>query len=786
MSTVYTRVFALLVAAIFALGLVPTGALGAPTANSTNTGQHGVLGTDTGTITIKNGKVGETYSVYRLFELASFDDEEPQAGQHGERDKHEAYSYVIQKPASEGTDSWYTFLTTYGPAGSSDVNKYAILSNANGASSNASAYFIIDANPVTIPDANGTDATYYTIRANPNNLSFNNMYDDTSVLTDPTIRDGQGAAVANPDTAYGPGTTEDYANETGYSAVQNFAQEALKYAADKSLAKATQDVTGTGGEQVLMPDAPLGYYLVGTSMGTLAALDTTNRMVDIYEKNDEPAIEKKVLKKASAIPASDSAMTAAWLSGLTDGNGATASTYDWVDNTDADVGDYVLFRTVITAQQGADRYVLHDIMENGLTFVNETVATIGEKDRYTGKTDKDYGVKVYLVAKGDTPSTYLVPATATASGVADGVNYTVNSAPTDGCDFEIAFSDFGGAGAGNDKVQLAVTPTGGGSTLLYDIKDGDKLVVTYWAQVNQNAVVYNNTANQNGAADSEKEAAKASHVAPSIATNEGQTQISVPDDVKKDNNSDERNTNHTVLTYGAESYTKFEKATVTTYQFDVVKTNEYTGDTTSLLQGAEFNLFRATVVTSGEDYTLNSVKYKKEGSALPFAKNAVNEYKFNSDTAATADNVKLTSATDHEIHIEGLEAGTYLLVETKAPEGYNKLANPVVITINGGADDNTTSSPSPGNEGTISTAFTPNSGTAVTANDHAWDAVVTAGTPATYGTTNNGGIQVVNQTGQELPSTGGIGTTIFYVVGGILVAGSGVLLITKRRMSTGA
>ena len=42
---------------------------------------------------------------------------------------------------------------------------------------------------------------------------------------------------------------------------------------------------------------------------------------------------------------------------------------------------------------------------------------------------------------------------------------------------------------------------------------------------------------------------------------------------------------------------------------------------------------------------------------------------------------------------------------------------------------------------------------------------------------------VPNNKGTLLPSTGGIGTTIFYVVGGILVAGAGILLVTKKRMN---
>ena len=43
--------------------------------------------------------------------------------------------------------------------------------------------------------------------------------------------------------------------------------------------------------------------------------------------------------------------------------------------------------------------------------------------------------------------------------------------------------------------------------------------------------------------------------------------------------------------------------------------------------------------------------------------------------------------------------------------------------------------------------------------------------------------QIVNNTGLQMPETGGIGTTIFYIVGGVLAAGAVILLITKRRMS---
>ena len=53
----------------------------------------------------------------------------------------------------------------------------------------------------------------------------------------------------------------------------------------------------------------------------------------------------------------------------------------------------------------------------------------------------------------------------------------------------------------------------------------------------------------------------------------------------------------------------------------------------------------------------------------------------------------------------------------------------------------------------------------------------------TYNKTSTGTVKVENKTGAELPSTGGIGTTIFYVVGGLLVVAAGVLLVTRKRMS---
>ena len=94
--------------------------------------------------------------------------------------------------------------------------------------------------------------------------------------------------------------------------------------------------------------------------------------------------------------------------------------------------------------------------------------------------------------------------------------------------------------------------------------------------------------------------------------------------------------------------------------------------------------------------------------------------------------------------------GTYYLQEIKAPDGYNTLDKPVKVEITATYDDN----------GNITTNATPNE-----QNNH-------------YEVTST----ITNNKGTVLPSTGGIGTTIFYVVGGLLMVGAAILLITKKRM----
>ncbi len=108
-----------------------------------------------------------------------------------------------------------------------------------------------------------------------------------------------------------------------------------------------------------------------------------------------------------------------------------------------------------------------------------------------------------------------------------------------------------------------------------------------------------------------------------------------------------------------------------------------------------------------------------------------------------------------DILIEGLNVGTYYLEETEAPAGYNKLAEPIEVEI------------------TATTSVTSGSETVQYKNSSE-----SSYTPATDAT-----VKVLNKAGTQLPSTGGIGTTIFYVIGGGLMAVAAVLLVTKKRMN---
>ena len=136
-------------------------------------------------------------------------------------------------------------------------------------------------------------------------------------------------------------------------------------------------------------------------------------------------------------------------------------------------------------------------------------------------------------------------------------------------------------------------------------------------------------------------------------------------------------------------------------------------------------------------------------------------YKKNASGTYEAVGSELKSADMTTFTWSGLDDGDYKLVETTTPAGYNTIAD-IEFTISAGHVD-----------GDIPYLNT------LSGN-------VTSGTATFTAVVNDGSLStdVVNNSGTQLPSTGGMGTTIFYVLGSILVLGAAVLLVTKKRMNT--
>ena len=189
------------------------------------------------------------------------------------------------------------------------------------------------------------------------------------------------------------------------------------------------------------------------------------------------------------------------------------------------------------------------------------------------------------------------------------------------------------------------------------------------------------------------------------------------------------NDNKTHLTYSDTPKSTGERLTKTyVWQFDVFKYAMRDGKEIPLA-GAQFVLYK----------TVNDEKF--------YAQVANGKI-----TGWTDDKEKATvfeTPNNGKFVIAGLDADTYYLEETKAPDGYNRLKEPVNVVI------------------TANIA----SGKTVTAT-------------ITYNETATGTVRIENQTGVELPSTGGIGTTVFYVIGGLLMGVAVVLLVTRKKMST--
>lgn len=388
--------------------------------------------------------------------------------------------------------------------------------------------------------------------------------------------------------------------------VAEFAQKALAYAKVTPVAAENDATVADGSNTVTFDNLDLGYYLVGSSAGALCGLTTTNNEVTIQEKNGVPSVDKKV-QEDSKIGTAD----------------------EWSKNNTADIGQTVKFQTTITAQPGAQNYVLHDKMDAGLTFDTNSVQV--KLKKYTETTET----------------------------VVDASKYEVKSSgleSTNPCTFHVEL-----------KKEFCDT-----------LVANDKIIVTYSATLNENAVI-----------------------------------------------AGTGNTNNAWLKYGESSETTHDTTTTKTYSIPVFKYTMKNGKETAL---------------AGAIFTLS----KNVNGSDPIKLVSIGNDTYRVAKTGDADTVKVTAVTTPDsgkFTIKGLDADTYYLTETQQPAGYNQLSVPIKVEI---AED-----------GTIKVDNSQNTTTEV---------------------------KVLNNTGSILPSTGGSGTTMIYILGAVLVLGSSVVLITKKRM----
>ncbi len=192
--------------------------------------------------------------------------------------------------------------------------------------------------------------------------------------------------------------------------------------------------------------------------------------------------------------------------------------------------------------------------------------------------------------------------------------------------------------------------------------------------------------------------------------------------------------NNVKLEYSNDPTDETKKGTLTdeetVYTAKIVIDKYETGKEETKLAGAKFVLYKEIPAT--EESATATKKYYKYDEATEKV----------SWVDDIEDATEVTTDARGAAQFVGLEDGTYYLYETEAPAGYNKLKADVEVVINGA---------------------------------NATEADLSSLTATS---------KVGNNTGSELPETGGIGTTIFYTLGAILMLAAVVLLVTKKRMGT--
>ena len=502
-------------------------------------------------------------------------------------------------------------------------------------------------------------------------------------------------------------------------------------------AEAVASVVATWGNDSEKLDAfaeVIGNHLSGTYASNNADYDTINVIGDGYyllqytgAVANGDAYTKYILKVAENIEVTAKKDAPSSDKVIVEGENE-------VKTTNGSVGDVESFKitTTVPNMNGYDKYyyIIHDTLSAGLTFNNDIEITVGNKPLTAWETGMSY----------------------------EDYDYVVNVSE-DGHTLEIVFIDF---------------------LNRFDSRVGEEIVTTYSATINENAVItkegntnkawleYSNNPNYDHDGDSDP----GDSTDPSDPTDPTDPTDPNPDDPDGPDKPVPGEPTGTT----PESIVKVFTTTV--------KINKVAEDNVTVLSGAKFKIEGESLKV----YKVNAEVFQKDARGT-YYRLMDGTYTETAPTDGTA--AKYESTTDKYVKLEvvketrdksnlvnegwvdangmitfeNLGEGTYTITELIAPAGYNLLKSPITVNItwNGAADDEmwTVTASSVGVDGEPDTATVTRVGDVFS-------------------------INVVNQAGVQLPSTGGMGTTLFYIVGGLMVLAAVVLLVTKRRMNNAA
>ena len=390
----------------------------------------------------------------------------------------------------------------------------------------------------------------------------------------------------------------------------------------------------------------------------------------------------------------------------------------WQDAADYDIGDYVPFKITGKTADRADEYYKYHV-----TFIDDQSEGLDAPEQFKITV---LGEELTLANEAEATATVTVEKIKiTASIVAAGADFQI----------KVAFENTDNEGKTEGFVKLG------------DAVKSQDIVVEYTSKLNESAVI-GTPGNPN-------------EVNMKFSNNPNLTDDSEEGETPKDK--------VVVFTYeikalkvepdgSAIDQTAYDDALSDTEKANYVKVGDK-WQKTKPLATAGFTLFKKVDASNLTDEQKSGAKseYEKATKKGDVVKDGSDYY------IAVKDEIKGTDTFE----FKGTDAGAYKLVETTVPSGYNKAAD-IIITVaatyDTEADDPKlkTLTVTPATAGFTVTTTAESDGVHITT-----DGVISG--------------KILNEKGSVLPSTGGIGTTIFYVLGGLLIVGAGIVLVARRK-----